>query len=54
MVAGLVLTFYFPRRRIWVRLLPDRAQIAMLADRYVDVPRELRGLLRDLRAITPG
>ncbi len=54
MVAGLVLTFYFPRRRIWIRLLPDRAQVAMLADRYVDVPRELRGLLRDLRAIAPG
>jgi len=50
MVGGLILTFYFPRRRIWVRLLPGRAQVAMLANRYVDVPRELRGLMRDLQA----
>ena len=49
MAAGLVLTFYFPRRRIWIRLLGDRAQVAMLADRYVDAPRELREVLRRLR-----
>ena len=50
MVGGLVLTFYFPRRRVWVRILPDHAQVAMLADRYVDVPRELRKVTRDLQA----
>jgi cytochrome c biogenesis protein len=54
MVGGLILTFYFPRRRVWVRLLPDRAQVAMLADRYVDVPRELRGVMRDLASAASG
>ena len=49
MVGGTVLTFYFPRRRVWVRLLPDRTQVAMLTDRYVDAPRELREVLQDLR-----
>ncbi|MDA8204408.1 MAG: cytochrome c biogenesis protein ResB [Chloroflexi bacterium] len=50
MTAGLVLTFYFPRRRVWVRLRPDRAQVTMLADRYVDVPRELGTVVRHLGA----
>ncbi len=50
MLGGLVLTFYFPRRRIWIRTLPQRAEVAMLADRYVDVPRELREVVRELRS----
>ena len=50
LLGGLVLTFYFPRRRVWVRILPERAEVALLADRYVDAPRELREFVRDLRA----
>jgi cytochrome c biogenesis protein len=52
LLGGLVLTFYFPRRRVWVRLLPERAEVALLADRYVDAPRELREFVRDLRAVS--
>ena len=54
LLGGLVLTFYFPRRRVWVRLLPDRADVAMLADRYVDAPRELQELVRDLQGAPAG
>ena len=48
LISGLALTFYFPRRRIWARVEGDRIGFAMLGDRYVDVPRELRGLMDDL------
>jgi len=50
LITGLVLSFYFPRRRVWARFSGDRIQLAMLGDRYVDVPREFRGLLEDLVA----
>jgi len=51
LIAGLVLTFYFPRRRVWVRI--DRGgdlRLAWTSDRYVAVRRELGGLLDDLVA----
>ena len=51
LIAGLVLTFYFPRRRVWVRI--DRAgelRLAWTSDRYVSVRRELGGLIGDLVA----
>jgi cytochrome c biogenesis protein len=52
LIAGLVLTFYFPRRRVWIRI--DRAdglRLAWASDRYVSVRRELGGLLDDLVAV---
>lgn len=48
LISGLALTFYFPRRRIWARIEGDRVGFAMLGDRYVDVPRELRSLMEDI------
>lgn len=51
LMVGLVLSFYFPRRRVWVRLSsPDGVQLAMLTDRYVDGEREFASLLEDLTA----
>ena len=44
--AGLVLTFYFPRRRAWARISGDRVALAFTADRYVDQDREF-GQLAD-------
>ncbi len=52
LIVGLVLTFYLPRRRVWLRV--DRAgelRLAWASDRYVPVRRELGGLLTDLVAI---
>jgi cytochrome c biogenesis protein len=46
LIAGLVLTFYFPRRRAWALIEDDRVALAFLADRYVDREREF-GELRD-------
>ena len=48
LMTGLVLTFYFPRRRIWARLHGDHLELAMLADRYVDAEREFGQLLDDV------
>jgi cytochrome c biogenesis protein len=48
LISGLLLTFYFPRRRVWARFDEGRVQFAMLAERYVDAPREFGHLLDDL------
>ncbi len=51
LIVGLMLSFYFPRRRAWVRLSSQGGvQLAMLTDRYVDAEREFAGLLEDLSA----
>jgi len=51
LIAGIAITFYLPRRRIWARLAPDGG-LALVArsDRYVDVEREFGRLLDDLVA----
>jgi cytochrome c biogenesis protein len=54
LISGLVLTFYFPRRRVWARVTQGRLQLAMLADRYVPAGREFEELLADLRRAVPG
>lgn len=50
LITGLVLTFYFPRRRLWARLHGDHLEMAFLADRYVDAEREFGALLDDVSA----
>jgi cytochrome c biogenesis protein len=50
LITGLVLTFYFPRRRTWARLEGDRLSIALTADRYVNAEREFDELLDELSA----
>ncbi|MFI5254722.1 MAG: cytochrome c biogenesis protein ResB, partial [Candidatus Limnocylindrales bacterium] len=52
LISGIVMSFYFPRRRIWLRRSGDRLEVAMLADRYVDVRREFAQLLADLARVT--
>jgi hypothetical protein len=48
LITGLSLTFYFPRRRAWVRIDGDVVRVAVIADRYVDTERELRGVVEEL------
>jgi cytochrome c biogenesis protein len=51
LIAGITITFYFPRRRIWARRAPDgRLGVVWRSDRYVDVEREFGRLLDDLIA----
>ncbi len=51
LIAGITITFYLPRRRVWTRLTRDgRLAIVWRADRYVDAEREFGSLLDDLVA----
>lgn len=49
LLAGIVGTFHFPRRRVWTRLRPDGSlALVARADRYVDPRRAFGPLLADL------
>ncbi|MGI8927846.1 MAG: cytochrome c biogenesis protein ResB [Candidatus Limnocylindrales bacterium] len=48
LITGLVLTFYFPRRRVWARQHGDHLELAFLGDRYVSSEHEFGALLDDL------
>ena len=51
LIAGITITFYLPRRRVWTRLSPDgRLGIVWRSDRYIDVEREFGRLLDQLVA----
>jgi cytochrome c biogenesis protein len=51
LIAGITITFYRPRRRVWARLAPDgRLGVVWRSDRYVDVEREFGRLLDQLVA----
>ena len=51
LIAGITITFYLPRRRVWTRLAPDgRLAIVWRSDRYIDVEREFGRLLDQLVA----
>jgi cytochrome c biogenesis protein len=51
LIAGITISFYRPRRRVWTRLSPDgRLGIVWRSDRYVDVEREFGRLLDQLVA----
>jgi cytochrome c biogenesis protein len=52
LIAGITISFYRPRRRVWTRLDPDgRLGIVWRSDRYVDVEREFGRLLDQLVAV---
>jgi cytochrome c biogenesis protein ResB len=55
LIAGLLITFHRPRRRIWARLTRD-GSLALVArsDRYVDQEREFGRLIDDLVASRPA
>jgi cytochrome c biogenesis protein len=48
LITGLVLTFYFPRRRVWARLDRGRLELALNAERYVNAEREFEELVEEL------
>jgi cytochrome c biogenesis protein len=51
LIAGITISFYLPRRRVWTRLTGDgRLGIVWRSERYVDVEREFGRLLDDLVA----
>ena len=54
LIAGLVLTFYFPRRRAWARVAGDHIELAFVADRYVDADGEFEKLTDAVALATGG
>ena len=51
LIAGILITFWMPRRRVWGRLdAGGRLALVVRADRYVDVTREFGTVLTDLVA----
>lgn len=56
-MVGLGITFYVPRRRLWVKVTPSRTYMAGIAEKTTRFSRELRLLGRDLGArdaLQPG
>jgi cytochrome c biogenesis protein ResB len=49
-IAGLAITFYVPRRRLWVKVTPERTHMAGIAERTTRFGRELRRLGAELGA----
>jgi cytochrome c biogenesis protein ResB len=44
LVGGLAITFYVPRRRLWLKLTGDRTQIAALAEKSGGFEKDMRAL----------
>jgi cytochrome c biogenesis protein ResB len=44
LMTGLLLTFYVPRRRLWVKVTPEQTYLAGLAERTAHLGEELEGL----------
>ncbi len=53
LVIGLALTFYVPRRRLWIRLTPDGTKIAALAEKSGGFEKEMRTLAQRLGVAVP-
>ena len=56
-MVGLAITFYVPRRRLWVKVTPERTYLAGVAERTTRFSRELRQLgarLGSPDALLPG
>ena len=45
LIAGLVVTFHVPRRRVWAKVTPERAYLAGIAQRTAHLSMELQRLL---------
>jgi len=51
---GLAVTFYVPRRRLWLKLTGDRTQIAALAEKSGGFKKDMRTLAQRLGAPVPA
>ena len=53
LVIGLALTFYVPRRRLWIRLTADSTQVAALAEKSGGFEKDMRTLAHRLGVAVP-
>jgi cytochrome c biogenesis protein ResB len=54
LVVGLGITFYVPRRRLWIRLTGERTQIAALAEKSGGFEKDMRTLANRLHVPVPA
>ena len=53
LLAGLAVTFYVPRRRLWLKITPEQTQIAALAEKSGGFEKDMRILARRLNVPEP-
>ncbi len=53
LLGGLALTFYLPRRRLWLKLTGDRTQVAALAEKSGGFEKDMRTLATRLGVPAP-
>jgi cytochrome c biogenesis protein ResB len=53
LVGGLAVTFYVPRRRLWLRLTPSATQVASLAEKSGGFENDMRILAHRLGVPVP-
>jgi cytochrome c biogenesis protein len=46
LILSLCVTFYFPQRRVWVRIAGKRVQLAALREHFVNIKTDLLALER--------
>lgn len=49
LILSLCVTFYFPQRRIWIRIKDDRVQMAALREHFTNIRTDLLGVARGAR-----
>ena len=53
LLTGLLVTFYVPRRRLWLKLTEERTQIAALAEKSGGFEKDMRILARRIGVDVP-
>ena len=47
LIVSLCVTFYFPQRRIWIRIEGERVQMAALREHLAHIRTDLLGVVRE-------
>jgi cytochrome c biogenesis protein len=53
LIGGLAVTFYVPRRRLWLKVTPERTYAAGIAERTAHLSDELQRLLDSVKGMRP-
>ena len=54
LILSLCATFYFPQRRIWVRIASQRVQMAALREHFTNIRTDLLGVTKDASHTPPA
>ncbi len=50
LILSLCVTFYFPQRRIWIKIVRQRVQLAALREHFVNIRTDLLALEKASRS----